>query len=288
MAEGAMETSIHEAAREGNVEAVRQFLSADLDARNARDRLSRAPLHLAAWAGQAEVVRLLCDASADVGAAAMDDMAAIHFACQKGHTEVVRILLASGAYVNARNRKGMTALHFAVQGKREDLTQLLIKKGANLSTENKAGKTPIDLVRDESFKTLIRQAEQERNARRSKNKENEKLSSGRDEVAGTQREGEEAEEGRPITVPERPTEPQSRGEEEADAVGPISVPERPNCTVPETQVVNGKSHSGEVEKKNIGVEAISRNEGHQSMEPKRKKAKVSLLSFGDDNEDEIE
>lgn len=234
-------------------------------------------------------MRLLCDAKADVGAAALDDMAALHFACQKGHTEVVRILLASRAYVNARNRKGMTALHFAVQGKNEELTQLLIRKGANLSTENRAGKTPIDLARDESFKTLIREAEQERNVRRAKNKEKEKLSSGMEEAAGIEKQGEEPQEVTLITVPERPAEPQREGDEEAEAVRPITVPERPG-TVPEAQteeVLNGKTHPGDAGKR-AGVEDVTKTEGHQSLQPRRKKAKVSLLSFGDENEDEME
>lgn len=43
MAEGAVDTSLHEAAREGNVEAVRRYLAADPEARNSRDRLSRTP-----------------------------------------------------------------------------------------------------------------------------------------------------------------------------------------------------------------------------------------------------
>lgn len=39
-------------------------------------------LHLAAWAGHAEVIKLLCDHHAAVNAAAADDMVALHFACQ--------------------------------------------------------------------------------------------------------------------------------------------------------------------------------------------------------------
>ncbi len=123
-------------------------------------------LHLAAWAGQREVVKLLCQKEADVSASAADDMAAIHFASQKGHMEIVRLLLAAGAHVNSCTRKGMTPLHYAVQGGFEDLTKLLIKRGANLQSQTKARKTPIELARTEAFQAVVRAAELERQALR--------------------------------------------------------------------------------------------------------------------------
>lgn len=119
---------------------------------------------MAAWAGQTEAVRLLCDRKADIKAAAGDDMAAIHFASQKGHLEAVRVLLAAKAEANSLTRKGMTPLHMAVQGSHEDVCTLLIKKGANLLTKNKAGKTPLDLVKDEALGSCLKAAEAERRA----------------------------------------------------------------------------------------------------------------------------
>ncbi|KAK1273459.1 hypothetical protein QJS04_geneDACA012221 [Acorus gramineus] len=106
-------------------------------------------LHLAAWSGQTEVVRYLCNNKADVGAAAMDNMGAIHFASQKGHTEIIRILLSSGVSVKATNRKGFMPLHYAIQGSHLDLIKYLVRKGASLSAKTKAGKTPLDLASDE-------------------------------------------------------------------------------------------------------------------------------------------
>lgn len=117
---------------------------------------------MAAWAGQTEAVRLLCDRKADIRAAAGDDMAAIHFASQKGHIEVVRLLLAARTEVNLLTRKSMTPLHMAVQGSHKDLSVFLIKKGANLLTKNKAGKTPLDLVKDEELGSCLKAAEAER------------------------------------------------------------------------------------------------------------------------------
>lgn len=112
-------------------------------------------LHLAAWAGQTQVVNLLCKNKADVGAAAMDDMGAIHFAAQKGHLEVVRTLVSSGISVKSANRKGMTPLHYAVQGSYLDLIKYLVKKGANINIKNKAGKSPMDLATNDEIRSLL-------------------------------------------------------------------------------------------------------------------------------------
>lgn len=151
--------TIHEAARAGDVVALLSFLDADALALNARDRHSRTPLHLASWAGHADVVHTLCKKHADVGAAAADNMAAIHFASQKGHIQVVRFLLAAGASVNASTRKGMTPLHYAIQSGNLDLAKLLIKRGASLHTVNKAGKKAIDLAKDEKSRSELQAAE---------------------------------------------------------------------------------------------------------------------------------
>lgn len=112
-------------------------------------------LHLAAWAGQTEVVRFLCKNKADIGAAAMDDTAAIHFAAQKGHLEAVQILLSSGVSVKAANRKGYTPLHYAVQGSHPELIKYLIRKGASLTAKTKSGEIPTDLACSEEIRSLL-------------------------------------------------------------------------------------------------------------------------------------
>ncbi|KAG9452847.1 hypothetical protein H6P81_005751 [Aristolochia fimbriata] len=146
---------IHTAARNGDLQTVQTISLSNPLSVNLRDKHSRTPLHLAAWAGQAEVVSFLCKNKADVGAAAMDDMGAIHFASQKGHVEVVRILVQSGVSVKASNRKGFTPLHYAVQGSHLELTKYLVRKGAHLSAKTKTGKTPLDLASNEEIRSFL-------------------------------------------------------------------------------------------------------------------------------------
>ncbi|KMT11471.1 hypothetical protein BVRB_5g107960 [Beta vulgaris subsp. vulgaris] len=152
---GSKSDDIHTAARNGDVIAVELIISDNPLAINSRDKHSRTPLHLAAWAGHANVVSSLCKHKADVGAAAMDDMGAIHFAAQKGHLEVVKTLVSLGVSVKAINRKGMTALHYAVQGSHAELTKYLLKKGANVNAKTKAGKNVLDLASNEEIRTLL-------------------------------------------------------------------------------------------------------------------------------------
>ncbi|PRQ19107.1 putative ankyrin repeat-containing domain-containing protein [Rosa chinensis] len=156
---GGGETDLHAAARSGDLSAVQVIVSSNPLKVNGRDKHSRTPLHLAAWAGQTEVVNFLCKNKADVGAAAMDDMKAIHFAAQKGHLEVVRALLSSGASVKSSTRKGLTPLHFAVQGSHVELIKYLARKGADLTTKTKAGKTPLDLASNDEVRSCLEECE---------------------------------------------------------------------------------------------------------------------------------
>ena len=67
---------IHQAAKDGNIEAVKQHLAASVDV-NAKDRFNKTPLYRAASAGR---------------------------------SEIVRVLIANGAGVNVKDAKGETPL----------------------------------------------------------------------------------------------------------------------------------------------------------------------------------
>ncbi|KQJ96222.1 ankyrin repeat domain-containing protein 6 [Brachypodium distachyon] len=151
---------LHKAARSGDAAAAESLCESDPLALNSRDRLSRTPLHLAAWAGHIEVVKCLCKHKADVGAAAMDDTAAIHFASQKGHMEVVRELLASGASVKAKNRKGFTALHFAAQNSHLELVKYLVKKGLDITAKTNGGQTALHVAENDDVRAFLKECEQ--------------------------------------------------------------------------------------------------------------------------------
>ena len=64
--------SIIDAAKQGNIEAVKQHIAAGTDV-NAKDMLGGTPLHIAARLGQKEIAEALIAAGADVNAKMMTD-----------------------------------------------------------------------------------------------------------------------------------------------------------------------------------------------------------------------
>lgn len=147
-------TSLHTAARNGDVSGLQKLLASNADLAD-RDSLNRTALHLAAWAGQTvrfsspctrpnmhdrpgsmqEVVAVLLAHNVQISAAANDGMTALHFCAMKGHAEAAKLLIGAGGcmhirtcgtvaqqpqccaglHVDCRTKKGMTPLAMSVQ-----------------------------------------------------------------------------------------------------------------------------------------------------------------------------
>ena len=100
---------IHQAAEDGNIEAVKKHLAAGTDV-DARDGEGETPLH---------------------------------FATNEGHKETVELLIAAGVDVNAKieeggSYKGVTPLDLAISRKQTETTDLLRKHGGKTGEELKA------------------------------------------------------------------------------------------------------------------------------------------------------
>jgi ankyrin repeat protein len=65
--------TLHDTARAGDVTALTHAIAAGGDV-NAKDKLKRTPLHMAAWAGQAAAVALLLASGANAAVEATDGM----------------------------------------------------------------------------------------------------------------------------------------------------------------------------------------------------------------------
>jgi len=112
--------SIHKAAYDGNIEAVKQHLAAGTDV-NAKDKNGFTPLHRAA---------------------------------EEGHKEIAELLIANGADVNAKDEFGWTPLHYATANGHKEVTELLIAKGADLNVKEENGTTPLDQAEGETADLL--------------------------------------------------------------------------------------------------------------------------------------
>jgi hypothetical protein len=132
--------SIHDAARQGKIEAVKQHLAAGTDV-NAKDTIGRTPLTHAAWGGHKEIVELLIAEGADVNAKdVFFGMTSLHRAAMEGHKEIAELLIDKGADVNAKTKNGTTPLDWAVDSaySDEETAALLRKHGGKTGEVLKA------------------------------------------------------------------------------------------------------------------------------------------------------
>jgi ankyrin repeat protein len=140
----APDISIHQAAEDGNIEAVKQYLDGGVDV-NAKDKLGWTPMFYAAFSGRKEIAELLIAKGADVNAKSkFGSQIPLYFAAQSGYKEIAELLIENGADVNAKNDRGWTPLYAATYGGYNQVIELLIAKGADVNAKSDDGRTSVD------------------------------------------------------------------------------------------------------------------------------------------------
>lgn len=136
---------LFEAAAVGDLDAVREKVSAQPDLVNAVASDGFQPLGLATFFGHVDVAEYLLQAGAAVDSAAHNPLKVmpLHSAAAGSWTEIVRLLIAHGAPVNARQGEDFAPLHSAAQNGSLEIITALLDAGADVNARDAEGKTPL-------------------------------------------------------------------------------------------------------------------------------------------------
>lgn len=139
-------SALHWAAERGDREMGQMLIYAGA-AVDAVTRIGQyTPLHVASTAGRAPVIELLLESGADVAAGtSTSGVTPLHLAAASGSVDAVTTLLDRGADIDARERAWeQTPLIFAAASDRVDVIELLLDRGADPALTSKT----VDLVED--------------------------------------------------------------------------------------------------------------------------------------------
>ena len=126
--------SLHRAAEEGDIEAVKKHLAAGANKNVRAGKWRDTPLHRAAVWGYTEVVELLINNEVDVNAKDKYGCTPLHDAAEYSHLEIAEMLINRAPDMNALDINGDTPLDLA-NGETADLIR---KHGGKTGEELKA------------------------------------------------------------------------------------------------------------------------------------------------------
>jgi len=159
-AQGDGSTALHWAAYHADAEMVRMLLKAGADVKAKTRIANMTPLFLAAQVGSAEVVKLLLENGSDANAKSDIGTTPLMLAASSGQTDTIQALLDHNVDVNAADvANGQTAVMFAAAHNRGDAITLLAKHGADLKmttkvTMNTSGVRGNFMFRDQATKII--------------------------------------------------------------------------------------------------------------------------------------
>lgn len=103
---------------------------------------SQTPLHVAAYIGHVDAVKILIAAGANIDSIRFDGSTPVYLASQNGHVDVVKALLAKGADKDSRNARGQTPLYIAAKEGHLGVVNALLAEGADKTIAANDGATP--------------------------------------------------------------------------------------------------------------------------------------------------
>ena len=134
----AADTRLADAAMQGDKATVQSLIRQHVDV-NAPQGDGSTALHWAAYRDDAEMVKMLIAAGANVKAATREGaITPLFMACANGDAAMVGALLAAGADPNSVKSNGTTALMIAAESGGVDAVKMLVDRGANVNAKEAA------------------------------------------------------------------------------------------------------------------------------------------------------
>jgi ankyrin repeat protein len=139
-------TTIHEAARDGDLDRVDGALALDPSLLDATDDDGMTPLAVAAWYGHLELARNLLDQGANPDIRNRNGLTPLFCAVDRSRGELSRLLIRGGADLKTRGYRGRTLLHMAARSGAAGVARTLIHRGADVNATDVRGVTSLDLA----------------------------------------------------------------------------------------------------------------------------------------------
>uniref|UniRef100_A0A8C5C5P0 Ankyrin repeat domain 6 n=1 Tax=Gadus morhua TaxID=8049 RepID=A0A8C5C5P0_GADMO len=136
---------LHLAAYRGHIEVVRILLKAGCDL-DIQDDVSQTALHRAAVVGNSDVISALIQEGCDLDRQDKDGNTALHEVSWHGFSQSVKLLVKAGANVHSRNKVRNSSLHLACQNGHAQSAKVLLLGGARPDTKNQAGDSSLHVA----------------------------------------------------------------------------------------------------------------------------------------------
>ncbi|XP_055848375.1 alpha-latrotoxin-Lhe1a-like [Episyrphus balteatus] len=147
-------TTLHYACLKGYYNMVQLLF--ENNAKMFADESGALPIHLSAYSGDVDILKVLIGKGADVNAKTKDGWTAVHFATHEVQIEFLEYLLNNGANIDAKEENGSTALHIAAKSDYHDFVELLLKYGADIDATDDSGRTALYHAKKEGNDRVVR------------------------------------------------------------------------------------------------------------------------------------
>lgn len=122
---------IVEAAKNGDLETVKEILAQDPLKLNALDEEKYTPLHWACMRAHWDVTQYLIEQGAVLNIQGGDGGTPLNWAAHHDNVEIVQLMIRKGAKLNVRNKWGMTELHTAIWRGNIHVVEYLFDQGSD-------------------------------------------------------------------------------------------------------------------------------------------------------------